>query len=312
MGRARRLLSTFAGSLLALLIASGASLAAAPNAEQRGAFPVLEEPAAATVPAGVRTFVASPIGVGAGVDDGNVHRLPAPGGGYWDVLPGDGQVCLFIEADHVGACVATEQALAGYLQIISRPLVADEPAVGASAPTLAGPEVRRGLAPDGVRSVAAITADGVADDQATTAHGLFAVRAGGRVESVLLRRARGRSALHVGQRWHGVTRPKQLRPLAHAATWEYIPGPTQISGAVWQYSAGWSAGNWHNITAVSVNVQSFTTGQLCEGAQNSDGSLAGVGMCTYGSLSQAYNGSYRRGLVRAGTANAWGQGNETF
>jgi len=42
--------------------------------------------------------------------------------------------------------------------------------------------------------------------------------------------------------------------VAHAAAFEYIPGNTYISGNVWSWQAGWSAGNWHNIVSVGLAV----------------------------------------------------------
>jgi hypothetical protein len=294
---------------LAMATPGAVAAAAAPSDQVHAAFRVLREPTTPNVPTGVRWFISSSAGRAAGLDASNVHRVAAPGGGFWDVLPGEGQLCLYIESDQVGSCVSDQQALAGYLQVISKPF-ADQPPLAAPVTVADGPEEHRGIAPDGVTSVAPVATVAAGDAAEPTADGLFSVASRVTVKTLVLHRARAVS-LKVFRRWHGPRLTIARRVVARAAAFDYIPSANHVISNIWIYQPGWSVGNWHNITAVGIAVYNGQ-GELCENAQNSDGSLAGVGQCTYGSLSHAYNGSYRRGLAQGAVADTWGTATETY
>ncbi|HEV7754082.1 MAG TPA: hypothetical protein VGO71_21200 [Baekduia sp.] len=114
------------------------------------------------------------------------RRVAAPGGGFWDVIPGNGQVCLFIESEGGGGCTSAADAAAGRLLVAVLPPPVDDGKGGFMEPT----NVRAtylGVAPTGATQATATgTSEPVTSD--VTSNGLYRVLAGNTARTITLSR----------------------------------------------------------------------------------------------------------------------------
>jgi hypothetical protein len=214
----------------------GIASASAPTAPQQRAFPALNGAPTKSVPASVSRFIDTDAGRAAGVDERNVYRLPAPGGGFWSVLPGDKLICVVFEnKESISTCASVSQLLAGELKLL---LISPDRGPGPdgkpTSPT-DGPATEVGLSPGGVKSATAELASGEHADVQLTSTGLYQVTAGAPVSSITLHRA-AKNDLVINMRW-GRKGPKatsrSLVATAASTLYYFCGGYCWVSGSMW-------------------------------------------------------------------------------
>jgi hypothetical protein len=282
---------------LTSLSLAGPSFAASPakvDPALRSSLKALRSPAATSLPAKVSTFAASRIATDQGAIASETRRLAAPGGGFWDLVPGEQGACLYLEESGVGACAPTAGVRAGMLQVIAVPPPVTDGAGGWHIPDDRD-ETRYGVAPDSVVAVSPTSLGPVSGGQVSPA-GLYRVSSRAAITDLALRRAGGRR-LASSVTWN--VQPKSAHPRAHAAAYGYIPTGSPPN----TYTLAGYFGPYVNLTQISIYAY---TGQLCENARDAGGLWAGTGYCTFYQVAHPYNGSYRQGWVSAGTGTSLG------
>jgi hypothetical protein len=280
---------------------AGPATAAVPQGQQLQ-FAALRHAPTSEVPEAVKHFAAGKHYQGLGLDVAQTRRIAAPDGGSWDVTPGNGYICLFVESQETGACATTADALAGRLTFH---FVTPSTEVGKrdSVPSDT-PRFQVGLVPDGVvATTATARLGGSAVAARPNPDGLYRLSSNGVVGAVTMHRAGGRSRL--------ITTGAKKPAVAHASYMDGIP-PGYWSG--YAYFTG-QYGNLATITDVSVDSLEGNT--ICGDARNPDQSWAGLFFCTattYVWLDHAYNGSHRYGYAGPGypSASVYGAAREYY
>jgi hypothetical protein len=310
----RRALGLLALALMSL-VSSGSALAAPPmvlgNTELTSAarsFDVLSRPAAQELPVAVTRFLASQSKAGAQVEESETRRVAAPGGGMWDVTPGRGVMCLFVEREQTGACTSTADALAGRLSILFVTPRANS-GRGSGVPTDTD-RFQAGLLPADVVSVAASSRLGRTVKTRVTQDGLYrlaAVRTFGRVQ--MHRVGGSTSPITKAPRWKSA-----IGPIARVACpcWNSIPA---YHSGPWAFYAGGNYGPHATVTGVSIISDDGNT--ICGNVINPNNTWAGNFFCTVDhswGAQHAYNGSMRSGWAGPGapSASVLGEATEWF
>lgn len=308
MRSCRRILGGTAIAAVALFAGAGSASASAPTEAQKEAFHALSGKPAATVPAIVDQFIGSTTGRQFGVDAANVHRVPAPGGGSWSILPGNDSICVVYETEEgVSTCGTLEQAKAGLLSVT---LISPDrgPAADGQLPNpIVGPKKRIGLAPDALAPAVAERVSGQAAVVAAKS-GFYRTTAKNRPLSSLLSRIdRVGHKLDRANRHRGVF----ATPIANAAayTGDCIP-PGSRYNCLYAFYGG-LFGYQHPL--VDVVVASADSNWICGNAKYGS-TWAGSDVCTnqWVATAHPYNGSQRSGWAGPGGASAsvWGQAAE--
>jgi hypothetical protein len=274
---------------------AGPATAAAPQSHQ-SQFAALRHAPTAAVPAAVTRFVSWRSNQGLGLDASQTRRIAAPDGGSWDVTPGDGYICLFVESQETGACTTTANALAGRL---SFEFVKPSPDLD-SVPT-ATPRSQVGLLPDGMISTTATSrlGGGVVSAKANP-DGLYRLSSIGATGAVTMHAASGRSRLiRDANAWHA---PK-TRAVAHAATsyWDGIPAGHGNGWAFYHEQYGSYA------TITGVDIDSFDGNTICGNTRDLSGGWGSEFFCSsqpWVHVAHGYNGAHRSGWAGPGGLSA--------
>ncbi len=286
-------LAVFAVLAPALLLNSvGIASASTPTTAQRSAFAALRGAPATSVPAAVSRFIDSTTGRKFGVDARNIHRVPAPGGGSWSVLPGDSGLCVVFETkENISACADNTQAKAGALRVLL--IDPKQPGSGeAGTSATDGPATQIGLVSDDITSATARLQSGDSSGVVINPSGLYAVESGYPVRSLTLHRAAGPSRVIK----MGASRPSRLpEHVAHASSgFVYFCTSPGFAGCVI-----WAGGLWTGFLPINaIGVYSGDGWPMCGNALNANGTWAGTTFCNTGLspvVSHPYNGSSRRG-----------------
>ncbi|HEV7754124.1 MAG TPA: hypothetical protein VGO71_21410 [Baekduia sp.] len=262
-------------------------------AAQASAFRALRAAAtpASQVPDVVHQFADSKLATEYGADLAQTRRVTAPDGTYWDILPGAGGMCLFVETEQAGTCGSTADATAGKLNISFLP-----PPVAGSTRQTSTRETKAGLAPDAVTSTTAVLSSGKITGGDLTADGLYRIPSSTGVEKVLLVRRHKAPLVFDKQGWNkaGDSQPAD-HLTAHAATDVRLDIP--VGGGYHTYdSAGTFAYGWWPVHYVDAHSLDYRN--ICVNAQNQDGTWAGNAACAI-NTSHVYAHIVRRGIICA-------------
>jgi hypothetical protein len=275
---------------------------------QASAFRALRAAAtpASELPAIVQRFADGKMSAEFGVDIAQARRVAAPDGTRWDILPGTGGICLFIESEEGGVCTSTADAKAGKLSLSILP----PPAAGSTRQT-SDHETQAGLVPDSVTATTAVLGSGKITAANLNGSGLYRLASGSGVDTLLLaRQSKTPLKLSDKQGWSkagSFASPKGLTASA-ANGWLDIP----TGGAHVTYdSAGTFAAHW--MPVAEVDAHSLDGRSICVNAMNQNGTWAANALCGL-NPAHSYNSSTRLGIVCAngGGNYVYGYGTEWF
>lgn len=281
-------------------VASGAvagPATAAPPDSQQSKFAALRHAPTPNVPAGVKRFLARR--TDEGVDVSQTRRVAAPDGGSWDVTPGDGHICLYVEREETGACATTADALAGRLTFLFVEPSTD-PKVD-SVPTDT-PRFQVGLLPDGTASTSAKSRlSGDIVTAKSNSDGLYRLSSIGGLGAVTMHRATGRSLRITA----AAKRMPAVKPGARAAYSGYItiPSPPWVGMPYAFYSGLYGA----FATITNIRIGSWDTNTICGNARNPNQTWGDNFFCTaaqYIQVDHAFNGTARSGWAGPGGYSA--------
>jgi hypothetical protein len=296
---------------LCVLPAAAAAKTAAPSAAvahtaQVASLPALKGAPATSLPKAVTDWAKGSFARKSGVDVSQARRLAAPGGGFWVVVPGDGEVCLFIESEGAASCSKAADAAAGRLYVALLPPPISDGKGGVIQPA-DGRATYLGVAPAHVSTATAKLSSSTADAD-VNANGLYRLLADNTATSVDLHRD-GASSLTVyeptapAMATAAKRKERGLSAIAATLDGSYIPYGTTCCR--WFDSAG-TFGVWRYINEVYAYWGDGVN--ICVNAQNHDGSWAGTAVCSNYKADHVYNSIYnRRGVVCA-----QGGGNYTY
>lgn len=277
---------------------AGPATATVPQTQQ-SEFAALRHAPTPEVPAGVKQFLGARVHQGLGLEASQTRRLTAPDGGSWDVTPGNGVICLFVESEQAGTCTSTVDALAGRLNIQFV-----EPSTDLKSDYVPTNTARflAGVLPDGAVSTTATERLGAAAVAAKpNADGLYKLSSAGLIGTVTLHRAAKRS-LKITPAFNA---PK--KKATANASWVYFDGIP--SGYRYGYAFyGGLYGSRATITNIDIHSEDGNT--ICGNARNSppgDNSWAGAFFCTnqnYSGATHAYGASPRSGYAGPGAPSA--------
>jgi hypothetical protein len=290
------------------LVASGSAGASVSPGQNK--FAALRHAPTSAPPAAVAKFLKSQGERGVDVDVAQTRRVAAPGGGTWDVTPGDGVICLFVESEQTGGCVSTANALAGRLNFQFVEPSNDFGKAGSVPADTARSQV--GLLPDDVVSTTASPKLGGAASARPNVNGLYRLSGTGDLGTVTVHRFNKRpTAITKALKWKAAP----STPTAKAASCpciDYIPAGYNN----WAFYSGGNYGPYGRIWW--VYVKSWDTNTICGGARNPDQTWAGTFFCTadtqYGIYHYYDNTYYRSGWAGPGypSASVWGQASEEY
>jgi hypothetical protein len=285
----RRLATTVVSALGALAISAGAAGASTPTSGEEAAFPTLRGTPSDVVPKAVQKFAVSRLGRQFGVDASDVYRSPAPGGGFWSLLPGTGGVCAVFETDEdIAACAdAATAARQGFSLRLIRPHPGLMPDGSTPSPT-EGVTSQVGIAPAAASGVEQSSANG-RQAIATDDNGFYASTLPDSSTKVVLR---GISAKRVAA-------ARRLGTIKAHAAWNYS---YNFCRASWCFISG-SYGS--PVLPIGEEQLETTDNSICGNLINSDGSWAGSVFCatsTWTVYSHPYNQSNRTGWMGPGVA----------
>lgn len=284
-----RIITIGATAIAALAICADGASASTPTATEKTAFPTLRGTPSQVIPKAIKTFAGSPLGRQFGVDAGDVYRSPAPGGGFWSLLPGAGGVCAVFETNEdVAACADTATAVSQGIAVrLIRPRAGLLPD-GSTPPALDGPASQIGIAPATATGVE-LRSDQGAESVAASSTGFYASALPDASAKVVLR---------------GVARKKRI---SSSLSW----GPK--ARAAWDHAFNICRATWCTLgpalgsPALPVGQYDIEAGDntVCGNLMNADGSWAGSAFCTVTAFiwyGHPYNQTRRTGWLAAGVA----------
>jgi hypothetical protein len=259
-----------------------------------------------SLPKSVTSYTNGEFGRKEGLDATQTRRVAAPGGGFWDIIPGKDDVCLFIESEGASGCAPAADAAAGKLVVALLPPPVADGKGGWMQPSTAR-ATYLGVAAAGATRVTAARETGTPDSADVTGNGLYRLMTDNSATTVTVSRDGAAPVKVYDSRPSTTARAaKSKKPLiAMAATLNgsYIPYGTFCCR--WFDSAG-TFGLWRYINEVYAYWGDGVN--ICVNAQNHDGTWAGTAVCSNYKADHVYNSIYnRRGIVCA-----QGGGNYTY
>lgn len=274
----------------AFAICAGGASASVPTATEKAAFPTLRGTPSHVIPKAIKTFADSHLGRQFGVDADDVYRSPAPGGGFWSLLPGAGGVCAVFETnENVSGCTDTTTAVSQGIAVrLIRPrsgLLPD----GSTPSALDGVAYQIGIAPAAAAGVE-LRSDQGAESISTDSNGFYASALPDTKAKVVLR---------------GVAREERISSPSSQGT--------KKARAAWDHAFNICRATWCTLgpalgsPVLPVGQYDIESGSnvVCGNLMNADGSWAGTTFCTVNAFAwygHPYNQTPRTGWLAAGTA----------